>query len=356
MRTTLLRIGILAGLLGPGLRADVPQPPRAAPTAETARTTGLTELIQVLRTNLGLGPDEFEARASRALIDHFGARRLEAIPPNEADPIARRERLDGGVLYLRIGRVEEGLPEALRGALTDAAWITNAAGLVLDLRFAPGQSLTAATRSAALFSDRTEAVLRWDGASASDTAARRIWSLPVAVLVNGRTDGAAEALAAALRLETGAALVGQATAGTHGVYREAALADGSRLRIPSGRLRLGDGSPLEAGPVAPDIRIPVPEAAEREHLGNPTASLRPAGTNATSAGTGTLRRRVSEADLVRAQRNEPAGPPGRPEGQASGNSKDGAATPPTGVRLADPVLARAADLVRGLAAFRGATP
>lgn len=373
MRMSLLRIGILAGLLAPGLRGDAPAPTAqaaktSAPSA-TAEATRLPELIQVLRTHLGLEAAEFETRASRALIDHFGAQRMDGAGASgtersqgqdaTAAPVARRERLEGGVLYLKVGQVSDGLPAALKAALTDAAWITNASGLVVDLRFTSGDSLPAAGRSAALFSERTEAVLRWDATSVSGSGTERVWTLPLAVLVNGRTGGAAEALAAVLRQETGGALVGQATAGTHGVYREVPLADGSRLRIPSGRLRLGDGSVLAAGPIAPDIRVPVAEAAERAFVENPVATVKPAGPNGSASGRSATRRKVTEADLVRAQRIEPAETEGRSPSPAAGDptseTTPGARSPAT-LRLADPVLGRAADLVRGLAAFRKSNP
>lgn len=371
----LLRIAILTAVAaaasvlpgGPTLLLQAEPTAAAAGSTNAPVVTDLPDLIRTLQTHLGLNTADFEARASRALTDHFGVRRLDDDKAPATDPatgpVARRERLDGGVLYLRVARVEPDLPEALRAALTEASWITNAAGLVLDLRFADGGSLDAAARSVALFSDRIEAVLRpgipaeAPPAAAAAPVPNRVWHLPVAVLVNGRTGGTAEAMAAALRMETGSALIGQPTAGTHGVFREATLTNGTRLRIPSGRLHLGDGSILEAGPIPPDIRVPVAEAAERTHIENPTAPAQTPGGPGVAGGARSPRRRVSEADLVRAQRNEPASAVGPTETEAAKTPSGGPETSPTRtVRLADPVLGRAADLVRGLAAFRGGRP
>jgi C-terminal processing protease CtpA/Prc len=164
-------------------------------------------------------------------------------------------------------------------------------------------------------------------------------------LVNGRTEGSAEALAAALRQETGSALIGQPTAGTHGVFRDVTLKDGTQLQVPVGRIRLGDGSTLAEGPLTPDIRIVVAEKSERGFLENPTTTLKPNGVSGTNSSATTQRRKVTEADLVRAQRSEP-----------TDSASETNAAPKTSVnlRLADPVLARAADLVRGLAAFQKA--
>ena len=344
-QNTLRFIGIFGTVLMSSLRGDAPvsSPP-------------LPELISVLRTNLALGSTEFEAQASQALIERFGVRRLDAAPttpsPNAApipspiqDFVARRERLDGGILYLRMGRVSAGSPAALRNALSDTAWTTNATGLVLDLRFASGDSLPAAGESVALFSDRTESVLQWGSSSASGSGSQRLWSRPVAVLVNGRTEGSAEALAAALRQETGSALIGQPTAGIHGVFRDVTLKDGTQLQVPVGRIRLGDGSTLAEGPLTPDIRIAVTEKSERGFLENPTATLKANGVSGTNSSATTQRRKVTEADLVRAQRSEPTD---------AASETNAAPKTPVNLRLADPVLARAADLVRGLAAFQKA--
>lgn len=349
-------VAAVATLSTAGLRAGSPIP-----------TGKLAEVIQVLRTHLELGSTEFEARAAQALIERFGVRPVDpadaASKAAPGDPVARREHLDGGILYLRIGRVEVGLAQALRTALAEATLPQGSrgevSGLVLDLRFARGESLQAAGEAVALFSDRTEAVLEWGGGSVTGSGAQRAWGLPMAVLVNGRTEGAAEALATALRQETGSALVGQATAGTHGVFREVTLQDGTRLQVPVGRIRLGDGSTLAPGPITPDIRIAVPEASERGFVENPVATLGAGGprasagisdptpdgrTNAQAQGTSPLqRRKVTEADLIRAQRSDPS------EGT---NEAPAAVKPPAPVRLADPVLARAADLVRGLSAFQ----
>jgi hypothetical protein len=347
MRETLRWIEVLALFLAlflsPRLQGDTP-----------SSTTRLPELIQVLRTNLDLGSAEFEAQASQALIERFGARPVQGISTAEStnslapELIARRERLDGGILYLRMSRVDLGLPAALRAALNDKTWNTNASGLVLDLRFASGDSLPAAGETASLFSDRTEALLHWGSNSIPGSGAQRLWSLPMAVLVNNRTEGAAEALAAVLRQETGSPLIGQATAGRHGVFREVGLGDGTRLQVPVGRIRLGDGSLLVAGPILPDIRIPVLENTERGFIKNPTAALKPNGTNGLSGSMSSAplpRRKVTEADLVRAQRSEPN------DSTTETHTVEKAAVP---VRLADPVLARAADLVRGLSAFQKA--
>ena len=129
--STAALVAAVAALSTAGLRAGNPIP-----------TGNLAEVIQVLRTHLELGSTEFEARAAQALIERFGVRPVDPADASSkaapGDPVARREHLDGGILYLRIGRVEVGLAQALRTALTEATAPQGSrgavSGLVLDLR------------------------------------------------------------------------------------------------------------------------------------------------------------------------------------------------------------------------------
>ena len=92
--------------------------------------------------------------------------------------LAKSEILEGNVAYLRVSHVAAGLPDEI-GAANRALTATNKiAGTVLDLRFADGDDAAAATATANLF------------------AAKK---LPLAILVNGQTRGAAVTLATTLR-------------------------------------------------------------------------------------------------------------------------------------------------------------
>lgn len=87
--------------------------------------------------------------------------------------------------------------------------------------------------------------------------------MPLFVLVNRETRGAAEALAWALRHEAGALLVGQATAGEGGLFRETRLKSGRFLRLATARALASDGTDLLASGIAPDILAEVAAAEER---------------------------------------------------------------------------------------------
>jgi C-terminal processing protease CtpA/Prc len=117
-------------------------------------------------------------------------------------------------------------------------------------------------------------------------------TVPLAILIDHRTEGAAEAFSAALRLH-GAVVFGEATAGRGGVFSELALNDNNALRYLSGEVILPDGSSLWNHPVAPDIDVVADEKTERITLG-----LIEQHNIADVIGEAAQRHRMSEASLV----------------------------------------------------------
>ena len=80
--------------------------------------------------------------------------------------------------YLRVSQVADNLADEIQSAQTALAATNKISGTVLDLRFADGDDLTAAKATADLFAAK---------------------NLPLAILVNGETRGAAADLATDLR-------------------------------------------------------------------------------------------------------------------------------------------------------------
>jgi hypothetical protein len=90
-------------------------------------------------------------------------------------------------------------------------------------------------------------------------------SLPVTVLVNGKTSGVGEALAATLQ-RSGAIVLGQATAGCAGIYKQIWLSDTLLLNALTAKFYLPDGTPLWGHPVIPDIALTVDDQTEKAAL------------------------------------------------------------------------------------------
>jgi hypothetical protein len=89
---------------------------------------------------------------------------------------------------------------------------------------------------------------------------------PIAVLIDHRTAGAAEALAACLR-DSGALLIGEKTMGRGALFTDAPLSGGQTLRYATGRVLMADGTSLWNNPVVPDICLPMDDKKEQAVLG-----------------------------------------------------------------------------------------
>lgn len=325
-------------LLPPGQRghADVPPP-------------SLREVLELVEANLeGASTGQIEQFALHGLIEQL-APRLQLLDPREASPAAEdlavgitaAERVGKGLAYLRLANLGPGVAAAVEAQLT--AWVQESPpqGLVLDLRFAGGTDYAEAGRVAGLF--LTDPVPLLDAGQGMQTRGTgdRAFTAPVVVLLNRRTSGAAEVLAAVLRqTEVGLTLGGQ-TAGQAHLFEEFPLSNGQRLRIATGRIRLGDGQPFPAGGLPADLPISVPLTDEEQYL-EQTGELFRARTAALEAGRSN---RLTEADLVLVHR----------EGPGAMTNVTAAITAGTGVRLTDPTLERALDLLTGLTVVRDPT-
>jgi len=202
--------------------------------------------------------------------------------------LAKSEILESNVAYLRVSHVAAGLADEIGRANRALTTTNQIAGTVLDLRFADANDAAAVTATADLL------------------AARK---LPLAILVNDQTGGAAVTLATTLRETRTGLIFGPAPAA-----------------------------------VKADIAIEENPADEKKFFENPYAA--PA-TNEVVALPGTNDflpwvDHTSEADLVRAKIKD---------GDEFENPPPPHAPGPQKPVIRDPALARAVDLIKGLAAL-----
>jgi hypothetical protein len=194
--------------------------------------------------------------------------------------------LENNVAYLRVGQVATNLPSEISLAQTAPASTNKIIGTVLDLRFADGSDLAAAKAAAKPFASR---------------------KLPLAILVNGQTRGAAAALATALREAHDGLVFGSA-----------------------------------AADLKPDVAVTVDAADERAFFKNPYAATTQGATNISlvTNSFSPFIDHTSEADLVRAKIKDGEQDEDAPLTQPSEPQKP---------FIHDPVLARAVDLIKALA-------
>jgi hypothetical protein len=256
---------------------------------------------------------------------------------------------DNAYLLVRVRRVSPGVAGEFMRAYNQSRATNKLKGLIVDLRFSDGQDYASAAATADLFLKDEQPLLQWNDTVARSTAKSESIDLPLTVLANGSTVGAAEALAAILRQAASALIIGSSTAGQAYVFKEFPLSNGQILRIASGWISLGGGQKLSDKGLTPDLAISISPEDERLYfedpykvLGKPFSLSARNGTDdsAPVQSTDRLRRRRNEADLVRMQRD--------------GIDFEAEPPPPTspqfsGPVLMDPALSRALDLLKGLA-------
>ncbi|MBC8003178.1 MAG: hypothetical protein H7X97_11390 [Opitutaceae bacterium] len=306
------------------------------------------EIYQLLRTNLtGSKPEDIDRAAVKGLLEQFP---LQVRILGESDSataltgLTRSLVYDGECAYLRVSQVGPGLVEGVTASVKDLGATNQLKGIILDLRFASGTDFESAAKVVDLFTGVEKLLLSWGEQSVKSRVKADYIKLPLAVLVNKETSGAAEALAAALQETQAGLLLGSGTAGQASVFKEFKLASGQRLLIAAVPVKLGNGESIAAGGLKPDIEIRVDLQQERAYLEDPFKSpteARAASTNQL-AQTESMRRRINEAELVRRQR----------EGLNPDDETTLVTAPKTVTArpsIKDPVLARAIDVLKAIA-------
>jgi hypothetical protein len=317
-------------------------------------TPPFESIYGIVRSNLsGASDAHLNDAAVRGFLRELKGQASLVMPAAEprkpaAPLVAGATVFDGGFAYLRVTRIQAGLAEKLAAALGELRASNTLNGLVLDLRFANGRDYHAAAQAAGLFMAEEKVVFHLGTTAVRAPRSDEGWKPPLMALINRKTAGAAEALAAVLRQERIGLVLGGASAGEAYVFKEFPLEGGQRLRVATQRVKLAGGEWIGSDGVKPDIAIPVEAAEEQAWLENPylpPKAAPAAGTPASVASTNAPRRRITEAELVRQQRE------GNPdEDLPATRPREEPAKP----LVRDPVLARALDLLKGLAIVRPA--
>jgi len=341
--------GLLMVLISSRVRADAP-----------AEAPEFKEVYDLIRAHLaGATQAQMDREAVQALITALAPKVMLVNGDTDSNAVANTPLISkvslfsGDIAYLRINRVEKGLPDAVHETVQGFMTTNKLQGIVLDLRFTPGRDFAAATGVADLFTSKERALLDWGNGMMRSRAKSDALNLPLAVLVNHQTAGAAEALAAVLRDSGVSLILGGRTAGQAMISEEFPLKNGERLRIATAPMKLGSGATLAAEGVNPDITVRVSAEEERSYLDDAFKTMQGTNmvftgmnlslTNQASTTNRTRRSRFNEAELVRERR----------EGAAlDGDVSYARNNEPEKPVVRDPALARALDLLKGLAVVR----
>jgi hypothetical protein len=329
----------------------------SSPAVDVSPSPAYQEIIGLLRTyQPGIATEALDKAAVEEMLSRYSTRVALLANPSAASAsgplLSRSNLLDDAYGYLRVAQVERGLVDEFQNAYQKLAGEKKLKGLVLDLRFAGGIDYSAAVELANLFIADDKPQLQLDGAVLRSKAKENALTLSLTILVNGKTAGAAEVLAALLRENRAGLLLGSATEGSAFLHREFTLSSGQRLRLATTPVKFGNGQPVAAAGLKPDIQVDVSLDNERQYFADAykeiaLATRVAATTNSAPAAQTAPRKRINEAELVRRQREGLNSEEDTVVDSARGLEK---AKP----LLRDPALARALDLLKGLAVVRQA--
>ena len=322
--TPAYRAGVKPGDLITHLDSEAVQGLSLAEAVERMRGPVNTDLVLTLRR---AGREPFDVTITRAVI------KIQSV----------RSRAEGDVGYIRISSFSEqtdtGVARAMQKVRNEIG--EGIKGLVLDLRNNPGGLLDQSVKVADAFLERGEVV---STRSRRPDEAQRFNSkpgdlaggIPIVVLINGGSASASEIVAGALQDHRRAIVMGTRSFGKGSVQTIIPLAGHGAIRLTTAHYYTPSGRSIQATGITPDIIV---EQARIEPVEQ-----------------GSRRR---ERDLRGALTN-PNAPAAKPDDDdkdkdkdkdknADKDKKDQAAstTPPQ-----DYQLARAIDLLRGLALYR----
>jgi carboxyl-terminal processing protease len=258
------------------------------------------------------GKDPFDVKLTRATI------KIQSV----------RSHLEGdNIGYIRVTSFNEqtdvGLENAMKNLKQQAG--NKLAGIVLDLRNNPGGLLDQAVAVSDAFLDKGE-IVSTRGRRADDAQRYNAHpgdisgGLPMVVLINGGSASASEIVAGALQDHHRAILLGTRSFGKGSVQTIIPLPGHGAMRLTTARYYTPSGRSIQAKGIDPDIIV---EAAKIEH---------PAG----------------DASAVAAKKSDD-------NKDDPDNPGDQATVDPTVIGTADDYqLARAVDMLRGIALFGGA--
>lgn len=180
-------------------------------------------------------------------------------------PTVRHKVIEKGLGYLQITRFSEATSSDTAAALAQLRQQKALDFLILDLRNDPGGLVDQSIATADLFLDAGTIVsIRGRGGAVENQAAHKggpATTTPILALVDQGTASAAEILAAALRDNGRAKLVGVQTYGKGTVQTFFDLEDGAGLKLTTARYYTPKGNSLESKGLIPDVKVDgtVPE-------------------------------------------------------------------------------------------------
>jgi hypothetical protein len=315
------------------------------------------EVYSLVRSNLtGVSEADLNKAAALGLIEKLGGKVELADPTSTASNtplVAKTNVFDSSFAYVRLGRIAAGVGQQIAEAIKASRKIK---GVVLDLRFCKGEDYKGSVEAAGVFIESELTVLKWDDQTGKTKANPDAINLPMVVLINHQTSGAAEALAGVLRNQKTAVLYGSRTAGQAMAYTDYPLSSGQHLRIAHSNVELSDGKSISPDGLSPDVVVEADEKNERSWLDDPYRVITRPGVAAgpqpfLTSVTNRFGRRLNGAEVGRRHREE-IELEEHPDALPNPATNRPAAMPQEDRIVQDAALVRALDFLKGITATK----
>ena len=261
--------------------ASVAPQPSSTPTTkslvDSMDSTDLKEAIQLLKNNYikpqALNETELNRATFEGILTRLGRgvillAEARTEPAEPATPFFG-EILEGHISYLRFGALVRPNLEALDAHLQTLG-AKKVDAVIIDLRASPATNdFATASEFATRFCPKGKPIFSLRKTAAKQERAFTSDRDPfyqglTIILVDGETDGAAEAIAGAIQYYDKALLVGQPTAGRAVEYTDLKLPSGKVLRVAVAEAVLPEDRLLFPAGLKPDVPVEMPAADKRE--------------------------------------------------------------------------------------------
>ena len=185
------------------------------------------------------------------------------------DDIKRALILEDGIGYVKIAEFRETTSKDLGKALKDLDK-EGLKALVLDVRNNPGGLLSSSIDVSSRFVKDGEVIVSTKSRSEAERFYRSVplrekyTDIPIVVLINKGSASASEIVAAALRENKQAILLGETTFGKGSVQTIVPLSDGSAMRLTTSKYYTPSGTSIHEKGIDPDIVVVKKEIEEKK--------------------------------------------------------------------------------------------